>query len=123
MPGYTTPTTKARICRYKAEGLHETEIAEKFGLHRTTVLRIVKRYTKTEDYYNIKPKPGRSRKFTPLDVHLAVHALARTEAHDVADLQRKYFPEINAQTIRTRLKTCGLNAYVRRTKPLLTEAH
>jgi len=49
--------------------------------------------------------------------------LACTEAHDVADLQRKYFPDINAQTIRTRLKTCGLNAYICCTKPLLTDAH
>ncbi|KAG2028584.1 hypothetical protein BDR03DRAFT_1074911, partial [Suillus americanus] len=123
MPGYSTPTTKARICRDKAAGLHEAEIAEKFGLHRTTVLCIIKWYTQTEDYYDIKAKSGRPRKFTPHDVRVAVRALACTEAHDVADLQRKYFPEINAQTIRTRLKTCGLNAYIRRTKPLLTAAH
>jgi hypothetical protein len=38
MPGYSTPTTKAQICYDKAAGLHETEIAEKFGLYRTTVL-------------------------------------------------------------------------------------
>jgi transposase len=123
MPGYSTPTTKARICCDKAAGLHETEIAEKFGLHRTTVLRIVKWYTQTEDYYNIKAKPGRPHKFTPHDVHVAVRALARTKAHDVADLQRKYFPEINAQTIQTRLKSYSLNAYIRCTKPLLMAAH
>jgi transposase len=123
MPGYTTPTTKARICRDKAAGLHEAEIAEKFGLHRTTVVRIVKKYAKSEAYYDVKPKSGRPRKFKANDVRMAVRALARTDAHDVADLQRKYFPDINAQTIRTRLQACGLRAYVRRTKPFLTEAH
>jgi hypothetical protein len=103
--------------------MHEADIAEKFGLHCTTVVRIIKRYAKSEDFYNVKPKPGRPRKFKPNDVRVAVRTLARTEAHDVTDLQRKYFLDIDAQTIRMRLQTCGLNAYVRRTKPLLTEAH
>jgi transposase len=76
MPGYSTPTTKARICQDKAAGMHEADIAEKFGLHRTTVVRIVKRYAKSEDFYNVKPKPGRPRKFKPNDVRVAVHALA-----------------------------------------------
>jgi transposase len=99
MPGYSTPTTKARICRDKAAGMQEVDIAEKFGLHRTTVVCVIKRYAKSEDFYNVKPKPGRPHKFKPNDVRVAVHALACTEAHDVADLQRKYFPDINAQTI------------------------
>lgn len=123
MTKYRSPTKKARICRDKAAGLSDGHIAKKFGIHRTTVKRIFDSCAKTEDYYTIKPKSGRPRLFTSNDTRRAARLLAQGKAHDVADLQRKYFPEINAETIRTRLCTCGLKAYVRRPKPLLTEAH
>ena len=123
MTKYTSPTKKARIVRYKAGGMSDTDIAKKFRLHRTTITRINDRYAKSEDYYNIKHKSGRPRKFTTQDARYAVQMLASTDSHDIANLQRKYFPDINAETIRTRLQACGLNGRVCHKKPLLTKAH
>ena len=120
MTKYTSPTKKARICRDRAAGLSDGYIAKKFNLHRTTVKRIFDRYAKSEAYYDVKPKPGRSRKFTVHDTRLAARTLARGEARDVADLQRKLFPDISADTIRTRLRQSGLQAYVRRSVPYLS---
>ncbi|KAF9232481.1 hypothetical protein BU15DRAFT_28302, partial [Melanogaster broomeanus] len=117
-----SPTKKARICRDRAAGLSDRDIAKKFNLHRTTVKRIFDRYAKSEAYYKVKPKPGRSRKFTVHDARLATRVLARGEARDVADLQRKLFPNLSADTIRTRLRQCGLMAYVRRSVPYLSPA-
>jgi hypothetical protein len=49
--------------------------------------------------------------------------LASTNVHNVSDLQRCYLPHVHPETIRQRLKLCGLKAYVRRSKPLLTAVH
>ena len=124
MTKYTSPTKKARICRDKAAGLSDSDIAKKFRIHRTTVKRIFESCAQSEDYYTVKPKSGRPRLFTSNDTRRAVRLLAKGEAHsDASDLQRKFFPEINAETIRTRLRASGLKGYVRRPKPFLTEAH
>jgi transposase len=123
MTVYTSPTKKARIVHLKRSGLPDHEIASKFGIHRTTVARIHRQYAKTEDYYSIKPKQGRPRKLTPAEVRYGVRMLASTNAHDVTDLQRRYLPHVHPETIRQRLKLCGLKAYVRRKKPLLTATH
>jgi transposase len=90
---------KACIVRDKAAGMTNTEIAKKFRVHCTTVTSIHNRYSKTEDYYAIKHKSGHPRKFLTHDAQYAVRMLASTDSHDVADLQRKYFPDINAETI------------------------
>ena len=123
MTKYTSPTKKARICRDKAAGLSNTAVAKKFGIHRTTVKRIFDCYAKSEDYYTLKNKSGRPRQFTAKDTRHAVQLLNQGKAHDASDLQRKYFPEINVQTIRTRLQESGLKAYVRRPKPFLSKTH
>jgi hypothetical protein len=49
--------------------------------------------------------------------------LASTNVHDVSDLQRRYLPHVHPETIRQRLKLCGLKAYVHQSKPLLTAVH
>ena len=123
MMKYTSPTKKAHIVHDKAAGLSDADIAKRFKLHCTTVLHICKWYAKTEDYYNIKHKSGHPCKFTTHDAHYAVCMLASTDSHDIADLQQKYFPDINAETIWVRLWMCGLNGWVHRKKPLLTAAH
>ena len=123
MTKYTSPTKKARIVHDKTAGLTDIELAKKYHLHRSTINRINCRYAKSEDYYNLKQKTGRRPKFTVVDARQAVRMLANTNAHDVADLQKKYFPDIHPDTIRKILAACGLKAYIRRKKPLLTKAH
>ena len=123
MTAYTSPTKKARIVHMKKSGVSDPTIATKFGIHRTTVTRIFKQYAKTEDFYSIKPKQGHPRKLTSAEVRYGVRMLASTNAHDVSDLQRHYLPHVHPETIRQRLKLCGLKAYVRWKKPLLTAVH
>jgi len=120
---YTSPTKKARIVHYKNAGMTNDAIAQKFHIHRSTVARIYGRHAKLENYYDVKPKPGRPRKFTTNDVRFAARTLANAKAHDVSDLQRQYFPGLHPETIRRRLAACGLKAYVRRKRPFLTEKH
>jgi hypothetical protein len=123
MTKYTSPTKKARICRDRDAGMADADIAKKHGLHRTTVKRIYERYAQSEAFHHVTKKPGRRRLFTTHDARFSIRALAAGKAHDVADLQRQYFPSINAQTICVRLRQCGLKAYVRRKRPLLTTPH
>ena len=123
MTKYTSPTKKARICRDQDAGMGNAKVARKYGLHRTTVMRIHERYAQSEDFHHVTQKPGCKRLFTAHDTCVATCALAAGKAHDVADLQRKFFPSINAQTIHIRLQQCGLKAYVCAKRPLLMAAH
>jgi transposase len=120
---YTSPTKKAQIVLLRTQGVPEREVAERYSVDRSTVNQIVKRYEESKDFYHTKEKSGCPRKFTTHDVRIAARMLASTRAHDVADLQRQHFPNLHADTIRKRLTDCGLKAYVRRTKPFLSDAH
>jgi hypothetical protein len=120
---YTSPTKKARIILLKRQGVSDSEIAQRYSVDRSTVNRIFHRYAENPDFYQVKPKSGRPRKFMTNDVRVAVQMLVSTQAHDVMDLQRQRFPDLHPDTIRKRLAACGLKAYVRRKKPFLSPAH
>ena len=120
---YTLPTKKVCIIHFKNIGMTNDAIAEKFHIHRTTVARIYHQHSKFEDYYHVKPKPGRLCKFITHNVCFAARTLANCKAHDVTDLQRQYFPGLHSETIRQRLATCGLKAYVCRKRPFLLQKH
>lgn len=122
MTKYTSPTKKAHIVHEKAAGMADADLAKKYHLHHTTISCIYCRYHKTKDYYNTKYKLGCRLKFTTLDACQAVQMLANTNTHDVADLQKKYFPDIHADTIQKRLRAYGLKSYIHCKKPLLTKA-
>ena len=96
---------------------------KKYHLHCSTINRINCRYAKSEDYYNLKQKTGRPSKFTIVDTCQVVRMLANTNAHDITDLQKKYFLDIHPDTIQERLTAFGLKAYICCKKPLLTKAH
>lgn len=104
--GYTSPTKKARIVLLKRQGVPVRDIAERYAIDTSTVYRIAQKYGESKDFYHVKPKPSLPRKFTRNDVHTAVRMLVKTHVHDVADLQRKFFPSLHPDTIQ-RLATCG----------------
>ena len=83
---YTSPTKRARIVHLKATGLSDEQIGTIFNIHWSTVYCIHHRHAQTNDYYHVKPKPGRPCKFTTCDIHVAARMLANTEAYDIADL-------------------------------------
>ncbi len=118
--GYTSPTKKAAIVAYKRTGLTDREVATRTGVNASTVNRIFRRYSKTEAYHRIKPKPGRPCLFTDSDLRQAIRLLGSGKARDATDLQKKYFPTLSPQTIRKRLKLAGYKAYKPRHKPFLT---
>ena len=120
---YTSPTKKAQIVLLRTQGVSEKEIAEKYSVDRTTVNQIFKRYKESKDFYHTKMKSGCPHKFTTHDVCIAARMLASIQAHDIADLQRQHFPNLHADMIWKRLTKCGLKAYVRHTKPFLSDAH
>ena len=121
--GYTSPTKIARIVTLREEGKTIHDIAERVGKDPSTVSRIAREYPKRPDFYSVKVKSGRPRKMTEADTRYCARALAKVEVKTAADVQRKIFPVVSAQTIRRALVNYGLSAYRRRRKPLLTAAH
>ena len=121
--GYTSPTKIARIITLREQGKTIHDIAERVGKDPSTVSRLAREYPKCPDFYSVKVKTGRPRKMTEADTRYCARALAKVEVKTAADVQRKIFPVVSAQTIRRALVNYGLFAYRRRRKPLLTAAH
>jgi hypothetical protein len=120
---YASPTKRARVVTLKREGKTNQEIAEETGLSRSTIIRTFNQFKDRTNFYYQKPKVGRPRKMTESDARVAARMLASTKARDANDVRKKRFPQFSAQTIRRRLREQGLQAHVRRKKPLLTERH
>lgn len=120
---YTSPTKVARIAEYKLAGQTDTEIAAKFGIHRTTVPRIFSRYLETKDPYHVKPKSGRPLKLSERDARHAAILLAKTEVKTATELSKKTFHDASRHTIARALHHYGLVVRVRRTKPFISKAN
>jgi hypothetical protein len=105
--GYTSPMKKSQIILLKKQGVPDSKIAERYSvLHRQIHSQLhLPQIHRTDD------------------IHIAVRMLARTQAHDVADLQRQQFLNLHPNTIRKRLAMCGLKAYICHKKPFLSPAH
>jgi transposase len=120
---YASPTKRAMVVTLKREKKTNTQIAEKTGLSRSTIIRTYNEFKNRMDFYTQKPKSGRPCKMTEPDARVAARMLASTKARDAIDVQKKHFPQFSAQTIRRHLREKGLEAHVRRSFPLLTERH
>jgi transposase len=120
---YTSPTKVARVVERNRRGVPPHEIAKSIGIHRTTVTRILKRFEKSGDYYHVNPKAGRPHKMDIRESRIAARMLARVEAANATEVQKKAFPEVSARTVQRRLKEQGLLCRVRKAKPFLTAVH
>ena len=120
---YTSPTKVACIVTWDKQGIPRPDIARNIGIHRTTVARIIARFEKSADFYHVNPKTGRPRKFEERDARVAARMLAQGEAKHVTQVQKEHFPDVDAQTIRRRLKESGLVCRVRKTKPYISKAN
>ena len=116
----TSPTKVSRIAAYKADGLDNSEIARRIGIHRTTVARVHARFEKSQDPYFVNPCSGRPRKMDARKTRVAARMLARVEAANATEVTKKLEKEVSARTVMRRLKEYGLVCRVRRTKPYLT---
>ena len=117
---HTSPCKKARIVFLRKEGETVRNVATQLGVAPSTVSRIFKTYGNTKNFYDTKPKTGRKPKFTEEEARKAAQMLAKNEACDAADLQRKAFPHVSVETVRQGLRKQGLNGCVRRKKPYIS---
>ena len=117
---YTSPTKVARIVTFAKDGIPHSDIAKKLGVHRTTVGRIINRFDESGDFYYVRPKTGRPRVLEMRETRVAARILAKSDAANVTELQKKYFQHVGPQTLRRRLKEGGLVCRVRKAKPYLS---
>ena len=70
----------------KSRGINNSEIASKFGIHRTTVAQIFARYEKSGDPYHVNPKTGRPRKIDAREIRVAAWLLASAKAANATEV-------------------------------------
>lgn len=118
---YTSPTKKCRIIEWDKRGMEHKDIARKLKIHRTTVLRTIKWFINFPDYYHVMPKTGRPRILDTRDARHATLMIAREEASNAVELQKKAFQGVSPRTIQRRLKDQGLVCRVKKKKPYLSK--
>ena len=99
------------------------EIAQRIGIHRTTVTHILKHFEKSEDPYYVNPKTGCPRKMDIREIRVAARMLVKTEAANVTEVVKKAFPEVSCHTLSRRLKEYGLVCRVRKSRPYISPAN
>ena len=119
---YTFPTKIACIVTFAKDRLPHTDIAEKLGVHYTTVGCIINWFNKSEDFYYVRPKKGHPCILEAHKIQVAAWILAKSDAANVTKLQKKYFQHIGAQTLRHNLRKGGLVCHVCKTKSYLSSA-
>jgi len=117
---YTTPTKVAKIVSWKAEGHNDSEISRRARVHRKTVSSVLKRYEKSHDPYFVNKKTGRPRKMDIRETRLAARMLAKTEAANATEVQKKALKHVSPRTVNRHLREAGLVCQVRKAKPYLS---
>ncbi|QRW16629.1 Transposable element Tcb2 transposase [Rhizoctonia solani] len=129
MAPHLLPKTRAQIVALCENGASIYKIAHQFlqlhniRIHPSTISRICKRYCKTRSFYSSNSKAGRPRVLKHADARFAMLQMARTRGSSVAKIQREYFPEVSANTVRRCLRKLGIYAYARRRVPFLNSHH
>ena len=118
---YTSPTKQCRIQEWNKRGMDHNDIAQKLGIHRTTVGRLIKQFINFPDYYHIQPKTGRPRVMDAREVRFAGQMIARDEVHNATELQKKAFKNVSTRTLQRWLKENGFVCRVKKKKPFLTQ--
>jgi transposase len=90
---YTSPTKVARV-DFKKLSMGNEEIAQRIGIHHTTVTCILKCLEKSEDLYYVNPKTGRPHKMDVRKIQVAAQMLAKTEAANATEIMKKAFLEV-----------------------------
>jgi len=113
---YKSPTKVARVVDFKKLSMGNDEIAQKIGIYRTTVTRMLKQFKKSHDPYYVAPKTGRPCK---LDARM----LAKTEVANAIEIVKKAFPQVSHHTLACNLKAYGLVCRVCRSRPYISLAN
>jgi hypothetical protein len=125
MARQTSPSSKTKIVEWrKAKKSHKwirEHLKGRHDISDSQIRRIEKRYTEKENYYDVGKSSGRPRKLQPRDSRQARRLLANGTVHNATELQREFFPDASAKTVKRDLSRGGLEAHIRRPVPLITK--
>ena len=120
---HLTPVDKARILALDDLGISPKDIAKDIGFTASTIRRHLPQLQETRDPNLRKPRPGRPRYFNARKSCIAARAITSGRVPDATQLQREYFPDAGATTVRRELRRLDLPGRVRRRKPMLQKTH
>lgn len=118
-----TPTKRARIVTWKAEGRTNKWIASQFHIDPSTVRRINRKYSHNQNFYYTAPRSGRPRKLTPRDRKFGARKVESGQVENATVLRDEYFRHVSARTVRRALHQEGLKAYTRQWVPFIKKPH
>jgi len=117
---------RAQISALIEEGFHPAEVAEKFGVHRTSVDRTVEKYKKF-GIFGHKGGNGRPKKLslsTIKQIKREIKIKPKNSLRKIAKtIEQKHGKKISHVSIKKALNSEGLYAFSPIRKPLLRENH
>jgi transposase len=121
-----TPEIRAKIALDRAKGLSACFIAQKYGIHRNSVYRTIKRL-RNYDTFETLPRPGRPKATTYADDRKIVGLSIGNRKLTAPMIQAAYNEEANTNvgltTIKRRQRTAGLIGRIAAKKTLLRRAN
>ena len=100
---HLTPVDKARILALDDLGISPKDIAKDIGFTASTIRRHLPQLRETRDPNLRKPRPGRPRYFIARKSRIAARAITSGRVPDATQLQREYFLDAGATTVRREL--------------------
>ena len=119
----TTPPKKVRIKELHSEGKENVYIADKVGIHKSTVGRILSKMEEHPDLYYQASHGHQKRILGDRDMPQAEQMLNSGQARDGADVWKELFPDVSSPTVHRRVNEYGLEGHVRAEKPYLSARH
>jgi transposase len=119
-----TPLKKTQILTLASRNSSSRSIAREVGCSQTAVRNCIKKYQNSE-FLERKQGSGPKRKTTSAEDRLLKRICLQNRFKSAVDVRTEYIAgggtEISVETVRRRLRECGLFARIPAKKPLLTK--
>lgn len=114
----------AQIIALLEEGLSQSHVARRMGVHRSSISRIWARYQETGNFRRRRGQ-GRRRVTSAREDRLIVNEVTRNPSRSARQIATEALPHrrISAQTIRRRLHEANLRSRARAQVPMLSMVH
>lgn len=117
---------RAQIIGLKTLNLNNVEIAQKCGVHKSTVSRVLKRIETTKSISDSK-RSGRPAKLGDREKRYVVRMLKSKQGKNATEISQNFFSKtgikVSRNTVSRTFQQAGYVARVKKKKPLLTPAH
>jgi len=117
---------RVRIVTLKQEGLSNSDIVSRTGVHRTTVERIWQRYLMTNSVQD-RPRSGRPEALSPREKRKVLFELKRGNSKTATSITKKLKTDhgivVSRRTVSNVLHSFGYVAQEKKKKPRLTDRH